>query len=85
MSLWSAVILLVLVMDPVGNMPLFIAELAHIEPHRRMVVLVRELLIALAVLLFFLFLGRPLLQALQISAPPSPWPGGWCSSSSPCA
>ncbi len=69
MSLWSAVILLVLVMDPLGNVPVFIAALAQVEPRRRIRVLARELLIALALLLGFLFLGRPLLEALGIGGP----------------
>ena len=67
MSLLSATLLLFLVLDPFGNIPLFIALLDRIEPARRRRVLARELLVALAVLLIFLGAGRHLLLLLGIS------------------
>lgn len=67
MTLWGAIILLFLVMDPVGNVPLFLTALRRVAPHRRRYVLVRELLIALGIMIIFLFLGRALLQTLQVS------------------
>ena len=66
MSTLSAGILLFLIMDPVGNIPLFLSILRNVKPERRMLVLVRELLIALVVLFIFLFGGRVLLQVLQL-------------------
>ncbi len=67
MTIFSAAMLLFIVMDPFGNIPLFMTAMSHVEPERYRRVIVRELLIALGVLLAFLFLGRYLLQLLQIS------------------
>jgi MarC family membrane protein len=66
MSMVSAGILLFLIMDPLGNIPLFLSLLKNVSPKRRRVVLVRELLIALAVLFAFLFGGQYMLQVLQL-------------------
>lgn len=66
MTFASAAILLFLVMDPLGNVPPFVSTLAKVAPERRTRVLARELLIALAALLLFLFFGRPLLGLLGI-------------------
>ena len=66
MSTLSAGILLFLIMDPLGNIPLFLSLLRNVTPQRRLPVLVRELLIALVVLFAFLFGGRYLLQLLQL-------------------
>jgi small neutral amino acid transporter SnatA (MarC family) len=60
-------ILLILVTDPFGNVPLFVSALAQVAPKRRWKVVVRECLIAFAVLLLFMFFGRHLLQAMQLS------------------
>ncbi len=67
MTLVSAFLLLFLVMDPAGNIPLFIATLAPVEPLRRRRVIIRELLIALGVLVLFLFAGPHVLHGIGIS------------------
>jgi MarC family membrane protein len=72
----SAAVLFVLVMDPLGNVPFFAAALAHVHPARRTRVAVRELLIAYAVMVAFLFAGRPLLRVLDISEPALTIAGG---------
>ena len=66
MDTWSAAILLFLIMDPLGNVPLFLSLLRDVAPHRRQWVLARELLIALVVLLIFLFAGRHVLDFLHL-------------------
>lgn len=66
MSTLSAGILLFLIMDPLGNIPLFLSLLKNVTPERRRLVLIRELLIALVVLFVFLFGGKYLLSALQL-------------------
>ena len=76
MSFLSAAVLLFLVMDPMGNVPFFMAALKTVEPARQRRVVVRELLIALGVMVFFLFAGRFLLQVLQISEPALTIAGG---------
>jgi MarC family membrane protein len=68
MSTLSAGILLFLIMDPLGNIPLFLSLLKNVAPERRRLVLIRELLIALVVLFVFLFSGKYLLSALQLKA-----------------
>lgn len=67
MTLFSAFMLLFLVMDPAGNVPLFLSALEPVAPERRRRVIARELLIALVVLVGFLFFGPALLRALGIS------------------
>jgi multiple antibiotic resistance protein len=69
MTLWSAAILLFLVLDPLGNILLFTGALQHVPVARRARVIARELLIAYAILVIFLFVGEPLLRVLGISGP----------------
>jgi MarC family membrane protein len=63
----SAVILLLLVVDPFGNVPLVNAMLAGIAPARRRLVIVRECGIAYAILLAFMFAGQKLLDVMHLS------------------
>ena len=67
MTTFSAALLLFLVMDPFGNVPLFLSVLNPIAADRRRKVIIRELLLALAALILFLFLGRYILSAIGIS------------------
>jgi MarC family membrane protein len=67
MTTLSAGIMLFLIMDPLGNIPFFLSLLKDVPPKRRRRVMVRELLIALGVLLAFLFGGKHLLQLLQLT------------------
>ncbi len=62
----SATILLLLIMDPLGNLPIFMSVLKHLEPKRRRVVLIREMLIALIIMLLFLFTGERILAFLNL-------------------
>ncbi len=62
----SATILLLLIMDPLGNLPIFMSVLKHLEPKRRRVVVVREMLIALVIMLLFLFTGEKMLAFLNL-------------------
>ena len=65
----SAAVLLILIMDPLGNLPIFMSVLKHTEPKRRRAIMVRELLIALLVLmLVFLFAGENILAFLNLRA-----------------
>jgi multiple antibiotic resistance protein len=72
----SAAVLLFLVMDPVGNTPVFLSLLSNLEPRRAKTVIIRELIIALGVLIAFLFAGRFILQVLQITEPALSISGG---------
>lgn len=66
MNIAATALTLLLVLDPFGNMVFFHAVLSRIPAERRRNVLIRELLIALAVLLFFLLAGAPVLSLLGI-------------------
>ncbi|WP_193210728.1 MarC family protein [Luteolibacter marinus] len=66
MNLLPLAITLFLVLDPFGNAAIFHSVLLKVPEPRRRAVLVRELLIALAILLFFLFLGKFLLGFLGV-------------------
>ncbi len=66
-SFFQSFILLLLVTDPFGNVPLFVSTLRQVSPERRNLVVVRECLIAFCLLLAFMFVGRPFLDALQLT------------------
>ena len=66
MTVLAAIFLLIIIMDPIGNVPVFLSILKNIPLERRKKIIIRELIIALAILLFFMFVGRFLLQILQI-------------------
>ncbi len=66
-SLTSAVVILLLVMDPLGNIPLFVSLLKNIEPRRRAIIVVRECVIAYGVLVLFVFFGERMLKVLGLS------------------
>ena len=66
MDIGSAVVTLFLVMDPLGNVPLFLSVLKTVDPRRRRRILVRELAIAYGVLVLFLLLGKWLLSFLGL-------------------
>ncbi len=69
MTLFSAAVLLFLVLDPFGNIPFFIAALQNVPRKRHGRIIVRELIIAFLVLVVFLFAGEHILSALHISEP----------------
>jgi MarC family membrane protein len=62
----SAALLLFLILDPLGNIPVFLSLLKGLPPARQRVVIVRELLIALGVLMLFLWAGRYLLELMHL-------------------
>ena len=66
MDTWSAATMLFLIMDPLGNLPIFMSILKSIEPKRRKWVLARELAFSLAIMLLFLFSGQAVLDFLNV-------------------
>ena len=76
MTIISAALLLFFVMDPLGNLPLFPLALKHVDESRHTRIIIRELLVALAVLVVFLFMGPNLLRLLHISDPALSIAGG---------
>ena len=63
----SATILLVLITDPVGNIPIFANALKHVAPQRRPWVILREIMIAFVLLLTFMFVGQRFLEVMNLS------------------
>jgi MarC family membrane protein len=63
----SAIILLTLVTDPFGNVPLVNAMLADVSPRRRRLVILRECGIAYVILMGFMLGGRKVLDVMHLS------------------
>ena len=66
MELLTPIVTLFLVMDPLGNVPLFLSVLRTVDPARRRAVLMREVAIAYVVLATFLLIGRYLMRFLGL-------------------
>ena len=66
MTILSAALLLFLILDPLGNVPVFLSVLKPLPPHRQKAVLLRELVIALVVLMAFLWGGKYALELMHL-------------------
>src|SRR5260370_17525250 len=66
-DLLSAAILLLLVIDPFGNVPLVVSTLQPVPRERRSLVVLRECLIAYILLLAFMFGGHAFLSLMRLS------------------
>jgi MarC family membrane protein len=66
-SFVSAFVLLLLVLDPFGSLPIFISVLKGVAPERRARVALRETLIAFVVLLAFMLAGQGFLNLMRLS------------------
>ena len=66
MDILSVSVTLFLIMDPFGNLPVFLPILERVPEKRRRAVLVRELLLALLIMTIFIFAGRYLMGFLGI-------------------
>jgi len=67
MEITTAATLLFLTMDPLGNIPIFLSVLDKVAPERRTRVVIRELFLALIILLLFLYFGSNILSAMHLS------------------
>ncbi|AXF15536.1 MarC family protein [Paraburkholderia caledonica] len=63
----SATVLLILITDPLGNIPLFISCLRGVSPKRRTAVILREVAIAFAILLVFMVVGDAFLRMMSLT------------------
>ena len=63
----SALVLLLLVLDPFGSLPVFIAVMRNVAPERRRRVAVRESALAFGVLLVFMLAGQAFLTLMRLS------------------
>lgn len=66
-NFFQSFVLLLLVTDPFGNVPLFVSALSHVPADRRARVVIRECAIAFLILLLFMFFGRHFLSAVQLT------------------
>lgn len=66
MDTLSATLLLLTIMDPLGNVATFVAALRCVAPERRLSIIARELVAALIILVAFLFAGPWLLGLLHL-------------------
>ena len=66
-EIFSAAVLLLLVIDPFGNVPIVVSALANVPPSRRSRVVLRECFAAYVILVAFMFGGQAFLQWLQLS------------------
>lgn len=69
MSLYAAVITLFLVMDPLGNIPVFFSILKKYDPKTQTRIILRESAIAFLILVLFVFFGQYILHGLHITTP----------------
>ena len=76
MTLLSAIVTLLLVMDPLGNVPSFLAVLRDVPQERRRPIILRESLIAFGILLLFLAVGPGLMSVLRLEEPSLSIAGG---------
>lgn len=65
----SALTLLILIIDPFGNIPIFANTLKNITPERRLRIIIREHCIAFCILLCFMLAGKQFLSVLGLSIP----------------
>ena len=76
MTLYAATITLILVMDPLGNVPIFLSILNRFEPRVQTKIILRETFIAFIILTAFVFCGQYIMHGLQITAPALSIAGG---------
>ncbi len=76
MSIYAAAMTLILVMDPIGNVPAFLAILSPVDAKRRARIVLRESFIAFIILSCFLFAGKHILHGLSITTPALGMAGG---------
>ena len=75
-ELFSSVFLLLLVLDPLGNVPFVLSLLRNVPSARRPHIILRECAISALVLIVFLLIGEWLLRAMHLSNPALEIAGG---------
>lgn len=66
-SIFKIALSLWILMDPIGNIPIFISVLKDVDHKKQKLIILRELLIALAIIIAFYFVGDFLLSALGVT------------------
>src|SRR5579871_5353307 len=68
-NIYTFSITLILVMDPLGNVPVFLSVLKKVDPKHHARIILRESFIAFIILILFLFFGGYILDSLSLSEP----------------
>ena len=76
MTLYTISITLILVMDPLGNIPVFLTILRKYNTRNQIRIILRESIIAFIILSLFVFFGRYILHGLHIRTPALSIAGG---------
>jgi multiple antibiotic resistance protein len=76
LSIFSIAFSLFLLMDPIGNIPFYISFLKGIDPRRQQRIIIREMLVALFIIVLFSFLGDGLMRFLNVSTETIQMAGG---------
>jgi multiple antibiotic resistance protein len=67
MFVLTAAITLALILNPLGNIPVFMSTLKNVDPKRHTLIIVRENCFAFLILLVFILFGGYILHGVQIS------------------
>ena len=67
MNIYAAAITLILVMDPLGNIPVFLSILKRFDAKRQRQIIMREVLAAFIILVVFMFFGQYIMHWLHLS------------------
>ncbi len=67
MSLFNITLTLFFIMDPIGNLPSYLSMVKELKPKRQSWIILREMLIALTIMLFFHYLGEHIFEFLDLS------------------
>lgn len=68
MNLFATTLMLFLILNPLGNIPVFLSTLKPLDPKRHTIIIIRETFFAFLLLVAFMFFGQYFLQGAQISA-----------------
>lgn len=66
-SIYTTAVTLILIMDPLGNIPVFLSILKKYDHRKQVRIILRETLIAFCILLMFLFFGHYIMSGLQLT------------------
>lgn len=66
-SLFSITLILFLIMDPLGNISAFLSLVKEIEPQKVRWIVLREMVIALILMIVFNFLGEHIMEILNLT------------------
>lgn len=68
MNLATLAIMLFLIMDPIGNIPIYVKELSKFSPARQRLIVLREMGLALGMMLLFSLIGEYIFWAIGVNA-----------------